>query len=192
MPEETVSTRFWWRPAGVVVLIAGYLLLHLLLRGYFSPTLSTDDMFENVFVQELKLGYQVRQPPVYEWLLYGVQKIFGPTIWSFLVLKYSLVLCFALFLYGVARQAIANEKLAALAVFSWVAFYQIGFNLHEGVTHTAVLMAASAATVYCFLVGAAGQDGRSGGVSGSCCWFGDALKALLRSGACRDVSGGLK
>ena len=151
MPEETVSTRFWWRPAGVVVLIAGYLLLHLLLRGYFSPTLSTDDMFENVFVQELKLGYQVRQPPVYEWLLYGVQKIFGPTIWSFLVLKYSLVLCFALFLYGVARQAIANEKLAALAVFSWVAFYQIGFNLHEGVTHTAVLMAASAVTVYCFL-----------------------------------------
>ncbi len=151
MPEETVSTRFWWRPAGVFVLVAGYLLLHLVLRGYFSPTLSTDDMFENVFVQELKLGYQVRQPPLYEWMLYGVQKVFGPTIWSFLVLKYALVLCFALFLYGVARQAIPNAKLAALAVFSYVALYQIGFNLHEGVTHTAVLMAASAATVYCFL-----------------------------------------
>ncbi len=151
MPEEIGSTRFWWRPPGVFVLIAGYLLLHLLLRGYFSPTLSTDDMFENVFVQELKLGYQVRQPPLYEWMLYGVQKVFGPTIWSFLTLKYALVLCFTLFLYGVARQAIANVKLAALAVFSYVALYQIGFNLHEGVTHTAVLLAVSAATIYCFL-----------------------------------------
>ncbi|GHB48168.1 hypothetical protein GCM10007094_41730 [Pseudovibrio japonicus] len=151
MLEATVLTRFWWRPVGVILLIAGYLLLHLLLRGYFSPTLSTDEMFENVFVQELRLGYQVRQPPLYEWMLYGTQKIFGPNIWSFVTLKYLLVLCFSLFLYGVARQAIADEKLAALSVFSYVALYQIGFNLHEGMTHTSVLMAASGATLYCFL-----------------------------------------
>ncbi len=123
----------------------------MLLRGYFSPTLSTDDMFENVFVQQLRLGYQVRQPPLYEWMLFGFQKIFGPTIWSFLTLKYLLLLCFALFIYGVARQAINDSKLTALAVYSYVALYQIGFNLHEGVTHTAVLLAASAATVYFFL-----------------------------------------
>ncbi len=151
MLQGVVSSRFWWRPAGVFVLVLGYLLLHGILRGYFSPTLSTDDMIENVFVQELRLGYQVRQPPIYEWLLYAVQKVLGPTLWSFLILKYALVLCFALFLYGVARQAIPDEKLSALSVYSYVALYQIGFNLHEGVTHTAVLMAASSATIYCFL-----------------------------------------
>ncbi|KZL06679.1 hypothetical protein PsAD2_04192 [Pseudovibrio axinellae] len=151
MREGTGAARFWWRPEGVFVLVTGYLLLHLVLRGYFSATLGTDDMFENVFVQELELGYQVRQPPLYEWMLYGVQKFLGPTIWSFLVLKYALVFCFAIFLYAVARQAIVSEKLAALSVFSYVAFYQIGFNLHEGVTHTAVLMATSAASVCCFI-----------------------------------------
>lgn len=151
MTEETVSNQFWWRPAGVIFLIVVYLLLHLVLRGYFSPTLSTDDMFENVFVQELRFGYQVRQPPIYEWMLFGIQRIFGPTIWSFITLKYLLVLGFALFIYGVARQAINDDKLAALAVYSYVALYQIGFNLHEGVTHTAVLLAASGATVYLFL-----------------------------------------
>lgn len=151
MPEATHRSRYWSSPAGVICISAGYLLIHLLLRGYFSSTLSTDDMFENVLVQELKLGYQVRQPPLYEWLLYCLQIILGPTIWSFLVLKYSLVMVFALFLYGTARKAIANEQLAALSVFSYVALYQIGFNLHEGVTHTGVLMATSAATILCFI-----------------------------------------
>ncbi|SDR39660.1 glycosyltransferase family 39 protein [Pseudovibrio sp. Tun.PSC04-5.I4] len=151
MPETTHKSPYWSRPAGVICITAGYLLIHLLLRGYFSSTLSTDDMFENVLVQELKPGYQVRQPPLYEWLLYSLQILLGPTIWSFLVLKYSLVMLFALFLYGTARKAIANEQLAALSVFSYVALYQIGFNLHEGVTHTGVLMATSAASILCFI-----------------------------------------
>ncbi|WP_068082581.1 glycosyltransferase family 39 protein [Polycladidibacter stylochi] len=142
---------FYARGYGVLTIVAGYLLLHLLLRGYFSPILGTDDMFENVYVQELRLGYQLRQPPLYEWLLYGVQQVVGPTIWSFLILKYSLVFVCMASLYASARMVIRDPRLAAFAIFSYSLLYQVGFNLHEGVTHTAVLMACASGFMLLFL-----------------------------------------
>ena len=152
MSEAALAPKFWARPVGVMCIIFGYFLLHLLVRGAFSSTLSTDEMTENVWVQDLLLGYQLRQPPLYEWLLYFVQRVLGPTIWSFMVLKYALVSVGALFLYALARRLIPDPHLSALAVFSYSAFYQVGFNLHEGVTHTAVLIAASAGFLYFFVV----------------------------------------
>ena len=73
--------------------------LHLLLRALSTPVLGTDDMFENVLVQTLEPGYMLRQPPLYEWLLWSAQQVFGPTIWAALFVKYSLISIAALFLF---------------------------------------------------------------------------------------------
>ncbi len=138
-------------PLGVWSIVALWGLAHLLLRALGSPVLGTDDMFENVLVQTLEPGYMLRQPPLYEWLLWSSQQVFGPTIVAALFLKYVLISVAALFLFLIARKAISEPRLAALCAFSYSLYYQFGWNLHEGVTHTLVLTTACAASAYFFI-----------------------------------------
>lgn len=145
------AAPFFATPFGVWCVVAGWGLAHVLLRSLLSPVLGTDDMYENVLVQVLQPGYILRQPPLYEWLLWSVQQVTGPTIWSFLLLKYGLTSLSALFLFLLARRAIEDPRLAALCIFSYSLFYQFGWNLHEGVTHTVVLVTACSATAWAFL-----------------------------------------
>ncbi|WP_310619547.1 glycosyltransferase family 39 protein [Flexibacterium corallicola] len=145
-----------WKTSSVVLfsplgILALYCVFNAVLRAAISPTLGTDDMFENVFVQDLRLGYELRQPPLYEWLLYMVQQIVGPTIWSFQIVKYTCVFIAGVFIYAIAQLAIPSKSLAGLSLYSYVLLFQIGFNLHEGVTHTAVLMATTAMTTFYFV-----------------------------------------
>jgi len=147
-PEKT---PLYATPLGVWAIVALWGLSHLLLRGLNTPVLGTDDMFENVLVQTLEPGYMLRQPPLYEWLLWSAQQVFGPTIFAALVLKYGLISLAATFLFLIARKGIRDPRLAALCVFSYSLYYQFGWNLHEGVTHTVVLTTACAASAFFFL-----------------------------------------
>nr|WP_244327640.1 glycosyltransferase family 39 protein [Roseibium sp. RKSG952] len=90
----------------------------------------------------------LRQPPLYEWVLWSAQQVFGPTIWAALFVKYALISLAALFLFLIARKAIPEPKTAALCIFSYSLFYQFGWNLHEGVTQTVVLTTACAASAF--------------------------------------------
>jgi hypothetical protein len=145
------ETPLYATPFGVWALVALWGLAHLLLRALNTPVLGTDDMFENVLVQSLQPGYMLRQPPLYEWLLWSAQQVFGPTIWAALSVKYGLISIAALFLFLIARKAITDPRLAALCAFSYSLYYQFGWNLHEGVTHTVVLTTACAASAFFFI-----------------------------------------
>lgn len=145
------STPFFATPLGVWTIVAAWGLAHLLLRALNTSVLGTDDMFENVLVQTLEPGYMLRQPPLYEWLLWSSQQIFGPTIQAALFLKYGLISIAALFLFLIARKAITDPRLAALCAFSYSLYYQFGWNLHEGVTHTVVLTTACAISAFLFI-----------------------------------------
>jgi 4-amino-4-deoxy-L-arabinose transferase-like glycosyltransferase len=142
---------FYATPLGVWTIVALWGLSHILLRALSTPVLGTDDMFENVLVQTLEAGYMLRQPPLYEWLLWSAQQVFGPTIWAALSVKYGLISLAALFLFLIARKAISSPRLAALCAFSYSLYYQFGWNLHEGVTHTVVLTTACAASAFFFI-----------------------------------------
>ncbi|POF32414.1 ArnT family glycosyltransferase [Roseibium marinum] len=148
---RSADTPFYTTPLGVWSIAAAWGLAHLLLRALSTPVLGTDDMFENVLVQTLDPGYMLRQPPLYEWLLWSAQRIFGPTVQAALAVKYGLISFAALFLFLIARKAIADPRLAALCAFSYSLYYQFGWNLHEGVTHTVVLTAACAASAFFFV-----------------------------------------
>ncbi|WP_208988416.1 glycosyltransferase family 39 protein [Labrenzia sp. VG12] len=151
MTLDRPDRPFYATPLGVWAIVALWGLSHLLLRALSTPVLGTDDMFENVLVQTLQPGYMLRQPPLYEWLLFSAQQIFGPTIWAALFVKYGLISIAALFLFLIARKAIADPRLAALCAFSYSLYYQFGWNLHEGVTHTVVLTTACAMSAFFFL-----------------------------------------
>ena len=137
--------------ADVVAIVAIYGLVHAALRMAASPTIGQDDVIANVFAQSLEIGYWLRNPPLYDWLLWGVQQVTGPTLVGFLLLKYALLLCAAVLLYAIMLRIAGDRQWAALTALAPALCYQIGWNVHEGVTHTMTLICVLAASFYVFL-----------------------------------------
>jgi hypothetical protein len=90
-------------------------------------------------------GYQLRNPPLYEWLLWAVQQIFGAGALSYLVLRYALIAATGLLFYLALRRTLASERLAAAFSLSLVLFYWFGWEIHHSVSHSLALLAASLA-----------------------------------------------
>ncbi len=140
-----------WSLKGVVYVSFIYVLSHSLIRIAASSNLSQVDAKENVYSQILLLGYSTRQPPLYNWLLWLIQEVTGPTLISFLILKYALLIATACFIYLAAKHVLQDNKWAALTAFSIVLIFQIGWNTHGMFTHTIALTCLVAATFWAFL-----------------------------------------
>jgi hypothetical protein len=109
-----------WHTGLWVVLSAGLLygLLHAMLRLALSTNLPQDDVTANILAQTLEPGYLPRQPPLYEWLLWTVQRVAGPTLPSFLVIKYGLLTATFGFLYLIGLRIFTERNWAILAALS--------------------------------------------------------------------------
>jgi 4-amino-4-deoxy-L-arabinose transferase-like glycosyltransferase len=136
---------------GVVSFGILYGVVYSAMRLSISHNLPIDDVKSNVYAQTLELGYVPKQPPLYEWLLWLVQQVTGPTLPSFLILKYGLLAATFGFLYLVAKRIFADPRWVTLAALSPLLLYQIGWNLHEGVTQTIVLICAVVASTWAFM-----------------------------------------
>jgi hypothetical protein len=125
-----------------------YGIVHAILRLNISRSLSLDDSRASELVQEFALGYQARQPPLYEWLLWCVQQLTGPEIESHLIVRYSLIAALGIACYGAVRAALKDERWAAAASFSLAASYPVGWTFHEWATQTILLCIACFATLH--------------------------------------------
>lgn len=142
------------RDRGLVLVAALMLLysaLHVGFRLLASWSLGEDDPLENLLVQDLRWLYDPRQPPLYDWVLHAVQQVTGPTIVSFLAIKYAALIATGLFLYVAARRAFGAGALALMAVESLALIYQLSWRYHEGYTHQVGTMVAVAATMWAML-----------------------------------------
>src|SRR5690606_21231528 len=133
---------------GVFLFWVVYGLLHAALRLGVSRTLIIDDARANELAQTFALGYQVRQPPLYEWLLWSVQQFLGPGIESHLFVRYSLIACIGLATFGAVRAAVKDDRWAAAASFSLILSYPVGWTFHEWATQTILLCIACMLTIH--------------------------------------------
>ncbi len=142
-----------WGPGLLIVIGVGiaYGLAYSILRLSLSDNLPQDDTTSNVLTQTLALGYVPRQPPLYEWLLWSVQQLTGPTLPSFLPIKYGLLTGTVAFLYLAATRIFRERGFAILAGLSPFLLFQFAWNLHEGVTHSMVLTCAVAASLWALM-----------------------------------------
>lgn len=150
--KKTVSSPYGWlcSLSCVLLIFAIYSVLHITFRIAASPNISQDDVSAMLFTQHLSLGYTPRQPPLYDWMLWTVQQVTGPTVSSFLFLKYSLLIASAGFIYSGALRVFSSTLWATLSALSLLLLYQIGWNIHEGVTHTSAMICAIAASFWAF------------------------------------------
>ena len=64
----------------VLLAVLAYVTLHGGFRLLASASLGEDDPLESLLVQDLLLGYRAPQPPLYDWVLWCVQRVTGPGI----------------------------------------------------------------------------------------------------------------
>lgn len=147
---STLATHWIWSLPGVLLLAFLYSLVHSVLRMLATDTIAQDDVVGNVLAQVLAVGYIVRQGPLYDMALWFVQQVTGPYLIGFLILKYAFLIATTAFIYLSARRILNSQFWAGLTACSLSLFFQLGWNIHEGVTHTAALMCFIAASFWAF------------------------------------------
>jgi len=143
-------SRWAWlsEPSGTLALLVAWAGFHALQRLALSSALTADDAREAVLAQSLQWGYQARQPPLYNWLVWGAFRLLGPGILGLTLVKY-VVLGLAFWLvYLTARRILIDPRLATLGAFSLLLFVPIGWTAHEALTHSVGALAACAGTAY--------------------------------------------
>jgi 4-amino-4-deoxy-L-arabinose transferase-like glycosyltransferase len=152
-PAAPDRPRWAWAstPRGTLLLLLAWAGVHVLLRLALSSTLTADDAREAVLAQSLQWGYQARQPPLYNWLAWAAFRLLGPGLAALTLLKYAvLVLAFWL-VYLTARRMLADPRLATVGAFSFLLVVPIGWTIHEALTHSITVLAASAGTAYALI-----------------------------------------
>ncbi len=132
----------------VLGVMAAYSAIHIGFRLIASTSLGEDDPLENLLVQDLRAIYDPRQPPLYDWVLYAVQSVTGPTIVSFLAIKYAALIATGAALYAIARRSIGSGIASLLAVETLALIYQLSWRFHEGYTHQVGAMLATATAMW--------------------------------------------
>lgn len=151
-PDQNANETAFKGLALVLGIALLYSSLHIGFRLLASNVLGEDDVIDNILAQDLRLGYAPfpRQPPLYDWVLWSVQKLTGPGIIGFLLIKYAALIATAGFLYLAAYRALKDRLFAVLTVESLALIYQISWRFHEGFTHEVGAMVAVAATLWLY------------------------------------------
>jgi 4-amino-4-deoxy-L-arabinose transferase-like glycosyltransferase len=136
----------------MVGVIAAYCGLHFALRFCLSPTLGWDDAEQALWAQQLALGYGLRQPPLYTWLLWGLFQVLGKTVLATAVLRYAVLLATFLSLYASACLTFTDKRKIVLTTFSYWLIYVFMFYSHHDLTHTTLMAFAVAFTFLVFLL----------------------------------------
>ena len=132
--------------SGVVAFWVVSAAAFVLMLSAVSPGSTLQDALTAELLQgHLAGGYQLRNPPLYEWLLWAVQQLLGPGPLSYLVLRYSLIAAIGILFYVALRRTVECERLAASFSLSLVLFFWFGWESHHSVSHTLALLAASLA-----------------------------------------------
>jgi 4-amino-4-deoxy-L-arabinose transferase-like glycosyltransferase len=121
-----------------------YCAAHAAITLATGAALALDDVKLNVLAQSWRLGYLPDNPPLFEWTLILAQRVLGPTLASFVAVKYFFLIAAAAFAYLALREAGADRRTAAAGPLLTPLIPQIGFAYHHTLTHSAALLAATA------------------------------------------------
>jgi 4-amino-4-deoxy-L-arabinose transferase-like glycosyltransferase len=134
-------------PATLYLLLAGYFAVNILIRLSTPSSLELDEGQQLYFAQWLSLGYGP-QPPLYNWLQYGMVQVFGNSVLALTLLKNTILfLSFALF--GLAAQIVLRDRvLAIMATLGLFTIPQISYEAQRDLTHTVAMFFAACLFLY--------------------------------------------
>lgn len=149
------ALRIWPRrmPAARAVALGAalYCLLHAGVRLVFTDVVAVDWVAHLVEAQSLDLYQNPKYPPAPAWALWLVAQITGPGALATLIVKYGVLAAGFVAFFHAARRVLRHDGWAVFATLSLLGLYQIGWNVHEGVSHTVFLILAAPLTLLAFL-----------------------------------------
>jgi lipopolysaccharide core galacturonosyltransferase RgtB len=134
-------------PRMLPVILAGYGLLHVLIRLVISEGAELDEAEQLLLSQSVAIGY-TDQPPLYTWLLIGFEAIFGVNILSLAILKNLLLFITHLCLFLAAKIVLNDAYLASLTSLSLWLVPQIAWESHRDLTHSVLVTSVSSGFLY--------------------------------------------
>ncbi|MCP4287837.1 MAG: hypothetical protein GY792_25940 [Gammaproteobacteria bacterium] len=139
--------RFFSRPSGPLLLLAGYFLLQWALRTTMGTGFELDESEQLLFAQRLQLGYSA-DPPLYTWLQIPLLRLFGESAAALALLKNLLLFLTYACCYFIGRGAGLNIERAGLAALSLILLPQIGWESQRDLTHSVLVTTVAAAALW--------------------------------------------
>jgi 4-amino-4-deoxy-L-arabinose transferase-like glycosyltransferase len=137
-----------WRFALVVLV---YFSLLFVLRGMLFRGAAMDEADELFFAQTLQAGYMFRNPPLFTWLLLLIERLVPANESLPVLIRYLSLAAAYIFLHRAALRIFSDRRVAVIAALSPVALYLIGWRMITTYPHSALLLAACAATFFFIL-----------------------------------------
>ena len=140
----------WVMPHRQVLLFAGLCALWFLVRLVGATALKIDDSLETYRSQSLEWVYAPANPPLYTWLLAGLQELFGTGLHASMLLNYALLIGTFTCVLLSARRVLGADGDAALAAWSLLLIRQFT-RANFTMTHSILLMFLCALAFWSFL-----------------------------------------
>lgn len=129
----------------IIVVLAVYAGLQVVAMTLLSQVVGTgvgvDDAEQLMYMTELQAGYGGSQPPLYTWLGWLVAQLFGPSVLTLKLVKYSMMfvatsaILLAVLKFGYSRRT------AVTALFGVLLFPQIFWEMQHTLSHSVAVFA---------------------------------------------------
>ena len=137
---------------GWFFILFAYFTLHYVLRVGLSDTLQIDAAEQVVQSQELLFDYGNFQPPLFTWLLHTLWLFVEPSMESFVAFRYVLLVATFWLWHLVSRLLFNSPILQLISCSSWLLMYEFAWKLHQGSTHTTLMLLALMLTLHAVLL----------------------------------------
>lgn len=132
-------------PRGFHLFVLGFLAVVYVERAFLFPATGGDDAEQLLFSQVFAWGYDIRNPPLYTWLVMLSESVFGVTIAAVELVKFILFGLTYILTYWSARRMFGRGVLAGLAALSPLAIYYLSWDAVLGYSHSILMMTLCAA-----------------------------------------------
>lgn len=127
------------RPYFVFALLVAYFAFNVALRLLLPASLELDEAEQMLVSQWLALGYN-SQPPLYNWLQYGLNSVLGPSVLSLALLKNGMLLAAYVLMGLTAFGLLRDKRLAIVAALGLLTIPQISYETQRDLTHTVAVI----------------------------------------------------
>jgi hypothetical protein len=116
-----------------LALLVGYAALHVAARFLASSNLAEMDPVIELQARAFLWVYVPGEAPLYTWIIHALERVLGPGLAAFQLVKYACVVLTGLGLYAVAQRLTGGDRLwSLLAIEALALIYQLSWRLHEG------------------------------------------------------------
>ncbi|MHC4092984.1 MAG: glycosyltransferase family 39 protein, partial [Planctomycetota bacterium] len=147
----TRATAWLLTPWSFRLAILGYMALLFAMRGFLFPGAPNDDSEQLLYSQSFDLGYDIRNPPLYTWLVIVAQQLLGVSIAAVSAVKFSLLALIYLLFHETARLVLRDERWAIVAALSPLAIYYIAWDSMRNYSHSVLVVFACLLTLFVLL-----------------------------------------